>query len=246
MVMQQLLTAGQLRELCADPLILWAAQDMGSHVKAWVHGSAVAVAVTGLARRDRLAVTGEVAHIATVVQALLTRPGPRYRPLGDDNTILQLCEVVPGLTATPPFGWMTISRAPTDGHGGARLASDDEQEAINQVLDEVLPESQARPGLPGITRWWVETDTMGVAACAADAWSAPRVGLLAGVATARRAQGRGLGKSVTATAITALVHDYGTAALMVEADNVAAQSLYRSLGMTYRPARAAAPPKSAG
>jgi ribosomal protein S18 acetylase RimI-like enzyme len=34
----------------------------------------------------------------------------------------------------------------------------------------------------------------------------------------------------------------GTAALMVEAENAAAQSLYRSLGMTYRPVRAAAPP----
>jgi ribosomal protein S18 acetylase RimI-like enzyme len=34
----------------------------------------------------------------------------------------------------------------------------------------------------------------------------------------------------------------GAAALMVEAENAAAQSLYRSLGMTYRPVRAAAPP----
>jgi len=66
------------------------------------------------------------------------------------------------------------------------------------------------------------------------------VGLLAGVATATRAQGHGLGKRVTATALTALIRDYGTAALMVEADNTAARSLYGSLGMTYRPVRAAA------
>lgn len=81
-----------------------------------------------------------------------------------------------------------------------------------------------------------------VAACAADAWSAPSVGLLGGVATAIRAQGRGLGKRVTATAISALVRDYGAAALMVDAGNVAAHALYRSLGMTYRSMRAAVPP----
>lgn len=238
---EQLLILDQLRELCNDPLVLWAAQDMGSNVQVWAHGSAVAAAVTGLARRHRVTVTGAVADIATIIRALLDGPGPCYRPLGDDDTISQLCEVLPGLTPTPPFGWMTTTQPPGQGHGGARLASDGEQAAIARVLDEVFPDSLARPGLPGITRWWVETDNLGVAACAADAWSAPSVGLLAGVATAARAQGHGLGKSVTAAALTALIHDYGTATLMVEADNAPAQSLYRSLGMTYRPVRAAAP-----
>jgi len=238
---EQLHTLGQLRELCADPLILWAAQDMGSNVQVWAHGSAVVAAVTGLALRDRAAVTGAVADIATVVQALLAGPGPRYRPLGDDVTIGQLCNVVPGLTPTPPFGWMTAFRSPSHGESRSRLARDGEQPAIAQVLDEVLPDSLARPGLQGVTRWWVETDDMGVAACAADAWSAPGVGLLAGVATADRARGRGLGRKVTATALAALVGDYGAAALMVEADNAPARSLYHSLGMTYRPVRAAVP-----
>ena len=240
--MEQLDTPGQLRELCADPLILWAAQDMGSNVQVWTHGSAVAAAVTGLARRHRVAVTGTVADIATIVRALLDRPGPRYRPVGDDDTISQLCQLLPGLTPTPPFGWMTTTQAPSRGQGAARLAGDGERAAIARVLDEVFPDSLARPGLPGVTRWWVKTDNHGVAACAADAWSAPCVGLLAGVATATRAQGRGLGRSVAATALTALIHDYGTATLMVETDNAPAQALYRSLGMTYRPVRAAAPP----
>ncbi|MBO0806982.1 MAG: GNAT family N-acetyltransferase [Actinobacteria bacterium] len=68
--------------------------------------------------------------------------------------------------------------------------------------------------------------------------------MLAGVATASRARGQGLAKSVTATALAALVRDYGTAALMVDADNSAARSVYRSLGMTYRSLRAAVPPPS--
>jgi GNAT superfamily N-acetyltransferase len=214
---------------------------MGGNVQVWTHRSAIAAAVAGLARRHRVALAGTVADIAAIVRALLDGPGPRYRPLGDEVTISQLCEVLPGLVPTPTFGWMTTTQAPRPGHGTARLASDGEHAAIGRILDDVFPDSLARPGLPGVTRWWVTTDTLGVAACAADAWSAPSVGLLAGVATATRAQGHGLGRSVTATALTALIHDHGTAALMVEAGNTAAQSLYRSLGMTYRPVRAAAP-----
>jgi GNAT superfamily N-acetyltransferase len=245
---EELHTLGQIRELCSDPLILWAAQGMGPHVHVWTHRSAVVAAVSGLARRDRAAVTGTVADIATVIQSLSAGPGPRYRPFGDDDTIARLCGAVPGLKPNPPFGWMTTSRAPAGGPGRARLAGDDEQQAIARVLDEALPHSLARPGLPGVTRWWIETDGTGVAACAADAWSAPGVGLLAGVATAARARGRGLGRNVTAAALAALVRDHGSAALMVEADNLAARSLYGSLGMTYRPVRAAVPvpPEASG
>ncbi|MHB1432162.1 MAG: GNAT family N-acetyltransferase, partial [Streptosporangiaceae bacterium] len=86
------------------------------------------------------------------------------------------------------------------------------------------------------------TDDLGVAACAADAWSAPDVGLLAGVATSVRARGRGLGRAVTATALSTLIREHGTAALMVDGANTAARALYESLGMIYRPIRAAAPP----
>ena len=221
--------------------MLWAAQDMGSNVQVWTHGSATAAAVAGLARRHRVAVTGTAADIAVLCRPCSTGP---VRATGRSATTPPSASCVMscrGLTPTPPFGWMTTIHAPSPATGKARLARDSEQAAIAQVLDEVFPHSLARPGLPGISRWWVEADTIGIAACAADAWSAPCVGLLAGVATATPSQGRGLGKSVTATALAALIQDYGAAALMVEADNAAAQSLYRSLGMTYRPVRAAAP-----
>jgi hypothetical protein len=79
---ERLRTLDQLRERCTDPLVLWAAQSMGSNVQVWAHGTAIATAIAGLARRHRVAVTGTVADIAVVVQALLDGPGPRYRPLG--------------------------------------------------------------------------------------------------------------------------------------------------------------------
>ncbi len=241
---ERLHTLDELRTACADPLVLWAAQDLGSGVEVWSHGSAVAAAVTGLARRHRLAVTGAVADVAVLVRALLGRLGPEYRPLGDSETIVGLCDLVPELAPSHSFGWMTASRAPAVDPGGARPAGPDEQTAINQVLDESLPDSLARPGGTGVTRWWVSTDEAGVAACAADAWSAPDVGLLAGVATSVRARGRGLGRAVTATGLTSLIREHGTAALMVDGANTAARALYESLGMTYRSIRAAAPPEN--
>ena len=239
--MERLLTPDQLSNACTDPLVLWAAQDLGSGVEVWAHGSAVAAAVTDLARRHRLAVTGAIADVAVLVRALLGRLGPEYRPLGDADTIVSLCDLVPELAPSRPFGWMTATQAPSSDPGSARPAARDEQAAINQVLDQSLPDSLARPGGPGVTRWWVGTDDLGVAACAAEAWSAPDVGLLAGVATSLRARGRGLGKAVTAAGLTTLIREHGTAALMVDGANTAARALYESLGMIYRPIRAAAP-----
>lgn len=240
--MEPLLTLDQLRNASTDPLVLWAAQDLGRGVEAWSHGGAVAVAVASLARRHRLAVTGAVADIAVLVRALLDRLSPGYRPLGDADTIAGVCALVPELTPSRPFGWMSTTREPSDRPVSARAADAGELEAINQVLDESLPDSLARPDGPGVIRWWVGTDDLGVAACAAEAWPAPDVGLLAGVATSVRARGRGLGRAVTAAGLTALVREHGTAALMVDGANTAARALYESLGMTYRSIRAAAPP----
>jgi ribosomal protein S18 acetylase RimI-like enzyme len=235
----RLRTADELRAASADPLILWAAQDMGASVRAWAHGTAVAVAVPDLAGRHRVVVAGAVGDIATLMRELPDGDGQRYRPLGDDDTITALCRELPELRPTRPFGWMSTDRAPAVADGGARLAGEEEYGSIEAVLEEALPGSLAWPGKAGVTRWWVATDDYGVAACAADAWSAPRVGLLAGVATATRARGRGLARRVATTGLAALVAEHGRACLMVDADNTAAQGLYASLGMDYRSLRAA-------
>lgn len=74
---------------------------------------------------------------------------------------------------------------------------------------------------------------------AADAWSAPGVGFLAGVATAERARGRGAGSAVCGLALDGLVAEHGTAALIVDTWNTAAIRLYRRLGLSWRPLAAA-------
>ena len=69
---------------------------------------------------------------------------------------------------------------------------------------------------------------------AADAWSAPGVGFLAGLATRSEARGRGHGGRVCAFVLNALVEEHGRAALMVDAHNHVAIELYRRLGMRWR------------
>ena len=69
----------ELRMLTDDPLLLWAAQGFRGGVQAWAEGSAVAVAVVGLARRDRIAVTGPPDDVASIVAAVATSPRVRGR-----------------------------------------------------------------------------------------------------------------------------------------------------------------------
>jgi ribosomal protein S18 acetylase RimI-like enzyme len=108
---------------------------------------------------------------------------------------------------------------------------------INAVLDAAFPDSYARPG----TCWAGVRDprTGRLAATAALAWCAPTVGYIAGVATAPAARGQGLGRDACALVIAEALATDGTAALIVADDNTAAVSLYRALGLTYRPLGAA-------
>jgi GNAT superfamily N-acetyltransferase len=229
-----------LTAVTADPLLHWAAQGFRGGVRAWTAGCAVGVAVEDVAIRHRLAVTGPAQDAALAVAMLMASDGPRYRPIGDEALISSLCRLLPGLTPTPSFGWMHTSGAP-DPDARVEVASRQDVASVSALLDQAFPGSLARPGIPGVTRWWVLRERGEIAACAADAWSAPGVGLLAGVASAPQARGRGLARAVVSTALAALVGDYGSAALMVESDNVAARGLYGSLGLSYRELRAAAP-----
>jgi len=113
-------------------------------------------------------------------------------------------------------------------------ATPDDEPLINELLAESLPASLARPGMAGVARWWVIRDADGAAACAADAWSSPDVGLLGGIATAPRVRGTGLGKAVVSTALATLVAEHGAAGLLVDDDNHRARHVYETLGMTYR------------
>jgi predicted GNAT family acetyltransferase len=116
----------------------------------------------------------------------------------------------------------------------------DSDAGIEALLTEAAPASYAWPGRPGVRRWAAATGDGGeLLSVAADAWSAPEVGFLAGVATRPVARGKGLAYQVCAFVTAELAQRHGQAGLMVDGDNAAAIGVYRRLGYTYRHVAAA-------
>lgn len=230
-------TLDELRALTDDPYLLWSAQGFRPGVRAWTGDSAVAIAVD-FAGKDLLVVDGELEDVARLVAAT-TGAGARW-PIGGADLLSRLHERLPGYDLRPVFGWMETALAPSP-DPRAELAAATDEPAIDALLDAAFPTSLARPGKPGVHRWWIVRGSDGLDACGADAWSTEGVGLLAGVTTSTTARGKGYGRAIAASAIAALVGDFGTAALLVDADNVPARKLYESFGMSYRPLRSMVP-----
>jgi GNAT superfamily N-acetyltransferase len=232
-------SATELAQCTDDPLLWWGAQGFTAGSRAWHCGSAVAIATPTLAQRDRLLITvagrGPLAEVAQVLLAARDEVGPSFRPVGSAELLDRLPPLVPGLRVVGRFGWMQATRTIAD-DPRAQPARDGDDEAINRLLDESAPGSWGRPGGAGIRRWWVVRAEPGpdVLACAAEAWSSPEVALIAGVASDHRRRGQGLGRAVMGAAGAALQRQYPTVALLVDADNQVARSLYASMGFVYR------------
>jgi GNAT superfamily N-acetyltransferase len=227
-----------------DALSRWAAGDRTT-ARVFTRGAAVAVAAPGLSLRDRLVVTGPAGEAIPLVRDVLAEVGRGYRPLGDRGLIDALVMAVPELRPTAGFGWMVrtgSAAVPPDGTAGWLPAA--AAAGITDLLDQAFPDSYAYPGRLGADDRWAGVLPPGGSgtplAVAALAWCAPTVGLLAGVATAPAARGRGLGRQVCAFVLAEALAAYGTAALIVDDGNTPALRLYRSLGLAYRPLRAAA------
>ncbi|GAB3896123.1 GNAT family N-acetyltransferase [Microbispora bryophytorum] len=243
-----------------DDLVVWAAQGMRPGVRAWAYGDAVAVASPAASRRDRLVVRGTAggttgdtaARLVPLVRHALAEAGPSYRPLGDAALIEQVVAAVPELEPAVGFSWMgTEKLAPprqeatgpevigAEGayrEGTASWLADSAAPEVAALLAAANPGSYAVPGLPRVRRWAGVRDggSGALLAVAADAWSAPTVGLLAGVATAAPARGRGLGERVCRFVASALLAEHGRAALMVDDWNRAAVVVYERLGFARR------------
>ncbi|MEV0617494.1 GNAT family N-acetyltransferase [Nonomuraea sp. NPDC050404] len=120
------------------------------------------------------------------------------------------------------------------GIGGVGWLDGGAEAEVAALLAADAPHSYAVPGASGVTRWaGVRVDGV-LAAVAAEAWSAPTVGLLAGVATRAGLRGRGLAERVCRWVSAELVAAYGRAALMVDDDNPAAIGVYERIGYRRR------------
>jgi ribosomal protein S18 acetylase RimI-like enzyme len=229
-----------------DRIISWAEQGGRDGVRIWHDGDAVAVGTPDLFRRDRLAVAGVAEPVAALVKTALGELGPTYRVFGETALVEHVARTVPGLEVVGRFGWMdalTVD-AGTDGDGVGgegpateakpRWLDPAEYPEVNAILDAAFPDSYARPGLPGVKRWAGVRDGSGaLVAVAADAWSAPGIGFMSGVATDPAAQGRGNGEAVCRFTLRELIAEHGRAALSVDSDNYPAIRVYRRLGLDW-------------
>ncbi|MEV0679800.1 GNAT family N-acetyltransferase [Actinosynnema sp. NPDC050436] len=211
-----------------DPLVRWAAQCLlpGRGGVAWAHGGAVGVLAPRLNRHDRLVLVGPVDGIAAILRAR-TRPG--VRPL----VLAEVAPALPDLLVAATFGWM--ERTGTLGAPELPWLDETAWDDVESLLRKANPNSYVWPYEPGPRRWTgVHAEDGTLAAVGADAWSAPGIGFIAGVATHPDHRGRGLSTRVCAALTGALLREEGACALMVDAANAAAIKVYERLGYTYR------------
>lgn len=256
--MRELRTASDLASACADDdVCVWAAQGFTGRAQAWAIGGdgsgpadAVAVASPVLARRDRLALWGEPDAVIQLAAQALALTGPSFRPLARGGLIPALCGRLPRVEPAATFGWMSAAPAglklagipagPDDSYGAPRWLAETELASVTGFLTRESPGSYAWPGQPGVGRWaGIDGPDGALAAVAAQAWCAPAVGHLAGVAVRARSRGVRLAARVCGFVAADLATRCGRVTLMVDAGNTPAIRTYQRLGLRYSAIQAA-------
>lgn len=240
--MEELTRLADLAETASEERhLIWAAQAQGNDVlglgvRAWRHGGALAVTSPDLSGRDRLAITGDHVDAIALVRHVLAEVGDSYWPFGDVSLLGTLVAEL-SLVPAHEFLWMQGTTPPAHPAPGVQWLGSGQEKEVALLFDRFFPNSFAQPGGSDAHRWAGALGDLGTAgalplAVAADAWSAPGCGFLAGVLTHPDARGRGLAPAVCGFVLDALVRQYGRAALMVHADNTPAIAIYERLGMT--------------
>jgi ribosomal protein S18 acetylase RimI-like enzyme len=234
--MRALRSPADVAEASPDQLVRWAAQALlPSHPTpgggAWEHGGAVGVHAPDLNRHDRLVLAGPPEGIAAILRD--RGHGSTLRPLVATELVDPVRALLPDLVTWASFGWMErtgrLATAPD-----VRWLRDDELDAAESLLRKVNPGAYVLPREPGALRWAGSFVDGELAAVGADAWSAPHVGFLGGVATHPGFRRRGLSKALCSFVVHDLLERHPACALMVDGGNAAAISAYRGLGFAYR------------
>jgi hypothetical protein len=221
----------------ADPQCTWAAQGLRAGGRAWEHQGAVAVACPQLYGRDRIVVRGAAAAAVRLVRDAVDALGPSFVLVGDPPLMGGLLARMRWLEPCSFFGWMDSTKRPRHQRvHSVRWLARREWQAASDMMDEAAPWDDVRPWLPGIRRWAGITDAHGRLTCtAADAWSVPGLGFIAGLAVHPEARGYGQGRDVTTFVLEALLAAHGRAALMTADCDSTAGRIFAKLGMSGRP-----------
>jgi ribosomal protein S18 acetylase RimI-like enzyme len=214
---------------------MWAAQGLLTGGSAWASDGAVVVASPALCGRDRLIVRGGARPAVALVRAVLQVLGPSYAVIGDPALMIALLASISSLEPRGFFGWMDCIRRPVcQPVHNARWLSRQEWRAADQVLSVAYPKSLARPGVPGVSRWaGIAADDGSLTSIAADAWSAPGLGFMAGLAVVPEARRTGQGRAVSGFVLNSLMAVHGRVAMMVRRSDEAGIAMYAELGLTY-------------
>jgi hypothetical protein len=223
--MEELASLADLAEACDnDPHCMWAGQGLSAGGRIWVHGSAVAVACPALSGQDRLVIQDPHDAAIELVRGVIPMLAGSYILVGDADLITMVTAAVAGLAPRNQFGWMETAIMPFNARSHrVRWLCAEEWPEVADLLGEAFPDSYARPAVPGVNRWAGIRDGSGsLTATAADAWSTPTVGFLAGVAVSEPARGAGRGRDVCHFVLADLLAVYDRASLMVHTWNTAA------------------------
>ncbi|HEX6342735.1 GNAT family N-acetyltransferase [Umezawaea sp.] len=219
-----------------DPLVRWAAQALlPDHVApgggAWEHGGAVGVLAPALNRNDRLVLAGPPEGVAAILRD--RGHGPALRPLVPTDLAPAVLALLPDHVVWAGFGWMerTGHLAPEP---GVRWLREDELDAAEALLRKVNPHAYVLPREPGALRWAGSFVDGELVAVGAEAWSAPHVGFVGGVATHPDFRRRGLSRALCSFVVHDLLERHPACALMVDSGNAAAIAAYQGLGFAYR------------
>lgn len=237
--LRALSTTAEVAAATEDPLVRWAAQALTPgypHQRgaSWRIGEAVAVFGPRLYGRDRLVLTGTGADAAELI-ARVAPALPGVSVLCASALAADVAARLPAYQPRAQFGWMELTQPVTTACEGVEWLPDDAREAVTALLHKANPHTYVSPADPAAQRWAGIRDLPGeLVSVAADAWPAPDVGLIGGVATHPAHRGKGLSTAVCAFVAGHLYQRHGTVALMTDEDNAAALRVYRRLKFTYR------------
>lgn len=251
--MRELQSPSQVATATDDLLVRWAAQALSpgyplQRGRAWLLDDAVAVHTPGLNRENHLFFTGSPDAAAKLLTEVLPRreepPGPS--PVGPVELARAVAERIEW-EIDGRFGWMELGTLRTGPSYGVDWLPDSAAEDVAALLHKANPHSYLFPDDPGARRWAGVHDATGqLVAVAGDAWPAPDVGFLGGVATHPDHRNRGYSRAVCAFVAERLSREHPAVALMVDRDNAPAIHVYRELGFRYRALATMAPSGSAG
>lgn len=216
--------------------------DPSRSERAWVGGRAAVVDVTAGRPDARGPVFSSVGPAEDLVPLMAAVAATGARPVR-----LSVEQTAAGSVPAPwrhverrRWDWMLTRTSPADGATGAgrsitevvELDEDDaaDRAAVDAVIDAAMPDSHARPGVPGLETWLGVRVAGELAGIGALVRMYDGTGHLRGVSVLPDHRGRGIGSVLSEALTRRALAGGGVATLGAYSDNEAALRVYRRLG----------------